>query len=99
MVSKGISEEKDPADAFEKGWLIASATVLMRAHVVKPRLPEKLRSYQEEKFFFRDERNMPFEEGMFKKEGVLGMAVLKNDAVVPCLLNLFFLICATLLLL
>eukprot|EP00188_Purpureofilum_apyrenoidigerum_P005900 Plantae.Rhodophyta-Purpureofilum_apyrenoidigerum.ctg8253.p1 GENE.Plantae.Rhodophyta-Purpureofilum_apyrenoidigerum.ctg8253~~Plantae.Rhodophyta-Purpureofilum_apyrenoidigerum.ctg8253.p1 ORF type:complete len:327 (-),score=71.07 Plantae.Rhodophyta-Purpureofilum_apyrenoidigerum.ctg8253:29-865(-) len=71
LTRKGVFSEDDPAANFEKGWLLASATVLVRAHVLKPSLPEELAKFQEHKFHYKNEKNKPLNEQVFKKEGLI----------------------------
>jgi len=71
LMRKGVFSGEDQAANFEKGWLVASATVLVRAHVLKPSLPEDLVKFQEHKFHYKNEKNKPLDERVFKKEGLL----------------------------
>ncbi|KAJ8905196.1 hypothetical protein NDN08_001705 [Rhodosorus marinus] len=66
-----LSDKPDPADSFEKGWIIASATVLTRAMVLEPELPQNIREYREKKFAKKNAKNKPLDRSVLEETGVL----------------------------
>jgi len=66
-----LSDKPDPAENFEKGWIIASATVLTRAMVLEPELPQLIKEYRERKFTKKNAKNISLDRSVLQETGVL----------------------------